>query len=229
MNESTYTGKTLYYKKAIITLSLISLIFLVATYTNSFITFIHYGTFFHVPSLLERLLLQLLLDAASCSLLLIYALKFYKFFKAQIIVPIICALLTISSLLGVRFDYFEGYLLLITAVMFAIATYALLTGTNKKILILLAPIVGLISEIIFYVLRSASLIGILTPILLYTALILLVIKNKFPTFLSISKNEDSNTETDLEKKLRKLQQKFECGFISEEEYQAQRTEIIRNS
>jgi hypothetical protein len=74
----------------------------------------------------------------------------------------------------------------------------------------------------------SSLLGIIGAITLYTALLLFGLKNRVPTIIKVSPEKEKKHAERLspEQSLRLLQEKLDLDMITEEEYQAQRAEII---
>ena len=66
----------------------------------------------------------------------------------------------------------------------------------------------------------------IASILLYMALLLFGLKNKIPSFISRKTKKIGIEKTNPEQALKLLKNKFELDMITEEEYQAQRAEII---
>ena len=174
-----------------------------------------------------------------CILFVMYAVKLHKNFKARVLIPIIFGLSAlIFPIYG--FYYIMFVLALIVEILFLLATYVLLKGIHKKAIIILAPIAGILFVIFNFIRRltyllkyKAGIIDWVYPlshyigfILLFVALLLLVSKNKIPAILNapIKKKIDKNPNPEQE--LKELKVKYEAGWISEEEYQSQRLEII---
>lgn len=137
--------------------------------------------------------------------------------------------------------YISNILIFIT---FSLATIEALKKSSKKVFLIVATIAGLITEFgylihyskdIFWFARGSSPYYILPSILgatsvlgaitFYVALLLLVAGNRVPSIIPIF-SEKKMKKMSPEQKLKYLKNKFERGLITEEEYQAQRTEII---
>ena len=73
-------------------------------------------------------------------------------------------------------------------------------------------------------------ISILGTITLYISLLLFGLKNHIPAIISVSPEKEKKNAEKMshEQALRLLNDKLELGMITEEEYKAQRTEIINN-
>lgn len=139
------------------------------------------------------------------------------------------------------------YIIPIT-VTFTLATISLLKGFISKLFPIIATIVGLIVEILFIIIDidyvyylieeiteysyiTVSLVygfswiaNVLGAISLYIALLLFSLKNT--TTSSISYSPQKIGKMAPEQALKILKDKFDVGIITEEEYQAQRAEII---
>ena len=73
-------------------------------------------------------------------------------------------------------------------------------------------------------------ISILGTIALYVSLLLFGLKNRIPAIISVSPEKEKKNAEKMtpEQSLRLLKEKLDLGMITEEEYKAQRTEIINN-
>jgi uncharacterized membrane protein len=133
---------------------------------------------------------------------------------------------------------------LLIIVPFVLATISALKGLSKKSFTIIAFVISLlvcaISIIatlsnIGYYLRSECYIcavaypcSILGTTFLYISLFLFAINNRIPTILTPSPEHEKKTAEKMspEQSLRLLKDKLDFGMITEEEYQAQRAEII---
>ena len=129
-------------------------------------------------------------------------------------------------------------------VAFGLATFSALKGFNKKVFLIIAMVVGLLVEALsilnifnaiewyleegLYLYLFTWHIGVLGTIAFYIALLLFALKNRIPAIISASpEKEKKNAEKmNPEQALRVLKDKLDFGMITEEEYQAQRAEII---
>lgn len=196
-------------------------------------------------------ILFLLADIVPCILLVLYILKFHKEFKAKIFMPIIFGAFVFSGLLIIvesivyQFSYGISYIIYLAQIItFSLATISALKGFSKKLFPVIALCVGLVTEaynllnffnaITWYVEYSRFLylftrpMGIIGFVSLFIALLLFVLNNKILPILTVSpEKEKKNAEKmNPEQALRLLKDKLDLGMITEEEYQAQRAEII---
>lgn len=258
MNQKTLEKqRTLKYKKLILLLSIISLIFTVLGCTTYFLDYIGhfrnndilYELAFHFPSVFE--LISFLLYIAPCVLFLLYIIKFYNELKAAAIIPLIFGLIAVTPLtfyireiILYKHNIYLGNLRydIPIIVTFSLAAISALKGFSKKIFLIIAIMAGLIVEFavtinmfkniswfiengLYYSIftRSSYIIGTIT---FYIALLLFDLNNRIPALLSMSPEKESSGKTDPEQALRLLKDKLDFGMITEEEYQAQRAEII---
>ena len=151
-----------------------------------------------------------------------------------------------------RYGYY-GYILpygiyrildLAILVCSVLAVISALKGFNKKVFIIISMSVCLLYETLsllemfafmeYYVENSRYLyvftspMGIIGAISLYTALLLFGLKNKIPSVLSLSPEKEKARAEKMnpEQALKLLKDKLDLDMITEEEYQAQRAEII---
>lgn len=129
-------------------------------------------------------------------------------------------------------------------ITFTLLTISALKGMSKKVFVIIASICGLLVEahsiinlfnlIERYINKELYLylftrpIGIVGSILFYVSILLFGLKNRIPSIIATSpEKEKKNAETmSPEQSLRLLKDKLELGMITQEEYQAQRAEII---
>lgn len=188
-------------------------------------------------------LIYLLMSLAPCVLWVIYLFKFHNEFKAPILVPIIFGIVPLKILLGhILMDVGSFDIVLSLSCIFAIISA--LKGLNNKFfviipmsLLLLSNIARMIMEIPtweYYISESMTLYVFASPqifigsTLFYISMLLFGVKNKIPTVVASSpKKEKVRAEKiNPEKELRLLNEMLERGVITEEEYQALRTDII---
>lgn len=257
MNMNPKNQRTLRYKTPVLLLSIISLVFTVLGCTTYFLDYtwnfwndnIPYDLAFHLPSVFE--LISFLLDIAPCVLFLLYIIKFYNDFKATFIIPLIFGLIAVTPLtyyirdIIFKYNIFLGNLHydIFIIVTFVLAAISALKGFSKKIFLIIAITTGLIVEFLvtinlfktiswyienglYYSIftRSSYIIGTTT---FYIALLLFGLKNRIPALLSTSPKKEPSGKADPEQALMLLKDKLDFGMITEEEYQAQRAEIIR--
>lgn len=193
-------------------------------------------------------LLTYALSVAPIILFALYIFKFHKQFRAYSTIPTMLGLIAFTPLFYFISDLALGYgrpslleLLvdLLIVVSFTLAAVNALKGFPKKIFIVIAVACGLLNEVVSLVsfIRYAgeyisdglylylitwpfSIIGFST---LYVALLLFVLKNNIPVPV---KKEQSTEKLSPEQSLRYLKEKLDLGMITEEEYQAQRADII---
>lgn len=241
-------------KTPIIILSIVALIFRIIGSITYFVDYeyIKYGEYemnIVFPPFVS--LISLIIGLAPIVLFLVYTFKFHKDFKATICVPIVFGLIAFAPIYSIIEILIMGYgfyfadlinLIFITA-PFVLATISALKGFSKKSFTIIAFSISLllcVHSIIRiysnrYYLRSepyiyliTSLCSILGTISFYTSLFLFAMNNRIPTILTPSPEyEKKNSEKmSPEQSLRLLKDKLDFGMISEEEYQAQRADII---
>ena len=212
-----------------------------------------YELTFRFPSLLS--LISLTLTLAPKVLLVLYIFKFFREFKATIIVPIIFGCIAANPLLSFinsffAFSYgFNGISLimsLITIITYTLATISALKGLSNKIFIIIPTalsialsflsLISLSSSSEFYAREGMTLYlftnpaSIIASITLNIALLLFGLKNRIPAILTVSPEKEKKNAEKMspEQALRLLNDKLELGMITKEEYQSQRAEIINN-
>ncbi|MBR3966446.1 MAG: SHOCT domain-containing protein [Clostridia bacterium] len=159
--------------------------------------------------------------------------------------------LIINIINGILSGYFIMYISynmeylivsILCAVLFGMAVFSALNGFRMKIFPIVAIVVdGALS--IFDWFRSFAWLGLwwdqgryitifsdqfeyLGIIVLDIALLLFVLKNRIPAILYVRSKKADKTNPD--QALRALKDDLDCGFISSEEYEARRAEIIKN-
>jgi hypothetical protein len=196
----------------------------------------------------------LALTLAPKVLLILYVVKFFKEFKATIVVPIIFGYIAASSLfsfintflVGSAFVLITLIMNLITMVTFGLATISALKGLSNKVFIIIPTalslalsalsLVSLFSTFELYARWGYALylftqpVGIIASVTFNIALLLFGLKNRIPAILAVSPEKEKKNAEKMtpEQSLRLLNDKLELGMITEEEYKAQRTEIINN-
>lgn len=186
-------------------------------------------------------------------LFIVYILKFYKKSKATIILPVIFCYYALSALINiiviVRNDIFNiGTLIMDLFVIFSFSLmiWCTLKGVSKKIIFIIPNAImialHILSIIVWITLADYWITEELYLYFLehlgrsialatfFTAILLFVIKNKIPAIIfKSSQKEIKETEIESfnpEQELLRLKEAFENSVITEEEYNAQRTEII---
>lgn len=201
------------------------------------------------PSEIAQGLLRFVLCVAPAVLFIIYILKFFKDSKATIIVPMVFGYFVFPGLFSIITNITEMNKITIIAlagtlfdiVVFALATYGSLKGFSKKIFVIpilifvVFDVFGTISlnitmfdywienELYLYILTYNG--GAIASVTFCIALFLFAIKNKIPTIIS-GASEKATETINPEQELRLLQERFNNGMLSEEEYKLKRAEVI---
>lgn len=193
-------------------------------------------------------LLEYFISVAPILLFATYIFKYYKRFLAAGTLPIVLVLIAFDPLLSFIGNFALGYgfptvldllVNILIVVSFTLAAVNSLKGLSKKVYIVVAISCGLLGEAISFIsfIRAAgvhiseglylylftwplSIIGISA---LYIAILLFALKNNIP---ATKKEEKSTDKMSPEQSLRYLKERLDLGMITEEEYQAQRAEII---
>lgn len=222
---------------------------------------------FYFPSFLT--VVSVCLAIAACILLVIFAFTQQGRQKTSTLVPVTFLLLTIGYFLSLitSFNNFKEYYyyydfynylvalfeishLVLLIVGFILATVSTFKGTSYKVFIIIAIVLGLLSEfstligffsnMTYYtevnipfplqllLLNLASFVGKVT---LFVALLIFGVRNK-PSDTSVVDTSYKNipgyvTEQTPEEMLETLKVRFELGLLTEEEYKEQRAEIIK--
>ena len=210
----------------------------------------YYELAFYFPSIID--ILFLLLDLAPCVLLLLYIMKFHGQYKGTVLYPIVCGLIAGNHLLSTIWDVVSGYGLYWPDILISLAIivpFTLLTinatkGLNKKVYTIVATSIGLVLQLLsvitifnsmdwyieneMYLYLFTDPMGIIGTAALYIALLLFGLNNRIPALVSLSpeKERQKTEKMTPEQSLRFLKDKLDLGMITEEEYQAQRAEII---
>ena len=128
------------------------------------------------------------------------------------------------------------------AISCMLATISALKGMSKKIFVIIAMLIGTLSQLIdlidlvtevsryiekgYYIYLLSDFMWIIGYISLYTALLFFCVKYRIPTILSVSSKKKSDENMSSEQALNNLKDELEDGLITEEEYQAHRMDII---
>ena len=212
----------------------------------------NYELAFYFPSIIS--ILFLLLDLAPCVLLLLYIMKFHGQYKGTVLYPIVCGLIAGYPLLSTIWNvvYVRGYGLdwsdilisLAIIVPFTLLTINATKGLNKKVYTIVATSIGLVLQLIpvidifhymnwyieqeMYLYLFTNSMSIIGTAALYIALLLFGLNNRIPALVSLSpeKERQKTEKMTPEQSLRFLKDKLDLGMITEEEYQAQRADII---
>lgn len=205
-----------------------------------------YKLTFRFPDFMN--LISLLLSRAPFVLFVLYIFKYHNKLKATVLVPIIFGILAFEILLSLLTTLNDmttaiyAIETLISLFAYILALISALKGFNKKIYVIIAMsvclfmnalgIVGVFLTMNHYIANSmylyifTSLTRIIGDISFYVALLLFALKNKIPAIISVSAKKESLESMNPKQALRVLKDKLDLGMITEEEYQAQRTEII---
>lgn len=253
---SLYRERTLNCKTPIVILSLISLAFTLLSSITYFVYFepnysngdFRYEIATYFSSVLS--LMSFALSIVPKVLLVIYVLKFFKEFKATIVIPAIFAAIAVSPLISVINSFVFGsdftvanlIMNIVVIVTFTMATVSALKGLSNKIFIVIPTVLGLILNLFsllsifsiggyyirngMYLYLVTSPASIIASTTFYIALLLFGVKNRIPAILSVSPEKGNVEKMSSEQALRLLKDKLDLGMINEEEYQVQRAEII---
>lgn len=198
--------------------------------------------------------ISLLLPAVACLLFIIYLFVFHDKKKAAILIPISFGTLALKILIDLFFDnsgfavWKYIYLLTISACILAIiATINGFKDFKSKVFLIifasvylwcnlisiisifeLLPIFDYSIEKSFYIIKYTSPFNPIGSGVLCIALLLFGLKNNCPPIVTSSHSADYDKKetTNPEHALRRLKEKWELGELTEEEYKAQRAEII---
>lgn len=247
--------RELQFKAPIITLAVMALVY----HVLSCVTYFVYYTWRYSYSLggrfeltasfpnIERLI-EFFINVAPFILFVIYLLKFYKEFKATILIPIIFGLKAFSSLynniLGAVDGFFtvENLIFEIPLIIaFTLTAINALKGLSKKAFLIIAVVIGLllqvrsainlIQNLDFYLEYELYLYLFTSPFAIfgttafYVSLLLFGLKNRIPAICSVSSKKENMSP---EQTLKLLKDKLDLGIITEEEYAEQRAEVIKN-
>ncbi len=193
-------------------------------------------------------LIPLLLSIAPSMLFVLYIFKYHNELKATVLVPTIFGVLAFEILFnfltGSSRFYYGIFALIQLFVLIAciLALISALKGFNKKIYVLIAmsgcllfealtlvsvfPMMEWYIEGSMYLYIFTSPLSIIGSISFYVALLLFSTKNRIPAIIAVSVKKKNAESMNPEQALRVLKDKLEFGMISEEEYQAQRVDII---
>ncbi len=211
-----------------------------------------YTLVFKLPDTLTFLLF--LLNIAPFILLVIYITKFCEQRKVTVLFPIICGLIALYPLsLIFRYKHYIGFLPLhfaFTIILFFLPNFLAFTllainalkGLNKKAYTIIAFSVGCIYQFLsldsfftslsWYIEQELYLYLFTVPMSniasfsLYFALFLFGVTNRIPALISVNSRKQMTENLTPEQCLRLLNERFITGEITEEEYRAQRAEII---
>lgn len=247
MNQVEIVKKrSLKFKKPIIILSVLSLVFTVLGQLRYFIFELwagedSYEYIFYIPAD-TPLLILVALDIALCVLLTLYVLVFYKTFKSPKFMFIFLGLVASRELYGIcKFGgtVLDKIMTILIIITFALATIEALKKSSKKVFLIVATIAGLIPEslyLIYYFIDISWYIDtklyaftipacILGKITFYVALLLFGLQDR-NLYISPEKEKKKLERMKPEQALKYLKDKLDLGMITEEEYQAQRADII---
>ena len=243
------------FESPIIILSFVALVLRIISSISYFVNYnyVSYGKYeMNIAFPPFASLISLIIALAPIVLFLIYILKFHESFKATIFVPIVFGLIAFSPIYNMIKNLIMGYgfnpasliSTLLIVVPFVLATISALKGLSKKSFTITAFVIALlicaISVIAMFIntgyyLRSERYIYLITSpcdilgtISFYISLFLFAINNRIPAILALSPEQEKKNVEKMspEQILRLLKHKLDLGMITEEEYQAQRAEII---
>ncbi len=228
------------YKTLVMVLSVISVVCTVLSLVRRYSIFLVFNNkviTFYLPSLL----LTLALIICARILFFIFALKFHSQAKAAVLYPITCGLLAatylLSGMLGRGIDIVDT----VVAISFILLTIGSLKGLVNKAYIIIAAVIGIsaIAYSIFslytyyydyyssldLIFEFASIIG---HIALFAGLLIFGLSNEIPPILkpSLAKQIKQLKEMPPDKALELLNELFNQGKLTEEEYRSQRADII---
>lgn len=192
-------------------------------------------------------LISLLISIAPFILFVIYIFRFHNELKATVLIPIIFGLFPLEILISFLFGGGYGIWLIIGLLIFLaciLAVISALKGFNNKPFVIIPmslcllynalSIISVFSIMDYYIEDSMYLYVFTSPLniigstLLYISLLLFGVKNKIPSIIALSpeKERARAEKMDPEQALKLLKDKLELDIITEEEYQAQRADII---
>ena len=242
-------------KAPIIFLSIIALLFRIISSITYFVSYdyIKYGEYemtIAFPSVIS--LFSLIIALAPIVLFLVYTIKFHKNFKATICVPIVFGLIAFAPIYSIIRNLIMGYGFYIADLIsnlfiiapFVLATISALKGFSKKSLTIIAfsisfllcafSVISIFSNFSYYLRNELYIYMISSPCSIlgttsfYISLFLFAMNNRIPAVLTPSPEQEKKSSEKMspEQSLRLLKDKLDFGMITEEEYQAQRAEII---
>ena len=248
--------RKLHAQTPIIMLVTISLILNIICSLDYFITYsywsggdweIYFALFDYDTEEAVLMLLSYALSVAPIILFAIYIFKFYQKYQASFLIPIILSLIAFSPVFSIITNMILGYgffsisellFTLIIRIPFTIAAISTIKGFSKKIYVI-AILSGLlcISASFFNCIRSAEeyitdgpyflwltwFFNIIGSFAQYIAMLLFVLKNNMSL---MTENAKINDKMSPEQSLLFLKEQLELGMIAEEDYQAQRNDII---
>lgn len=250
MNQTAFDRQRVLKGKTPITV--LALIALLCTVLSSITDFAFYSNDELTFKFSFLSLISLALTLAPQVLLILYVVKFFKEFKATIVVPIIFGWVAASHLLSFIIAFVFDYGLnvinlimnLIAMVTFTLATISALKGLSNKVFIIVPTalslassalsLISLFSTFELYARRGYTLylftqpVSIIASVTFNIALLLFGLKNRIPAILAVSPEKEKKNAEKMtpEQSLRLLKDKLDLGMITEEEYQAQRADII---
>ena len=186
--------------------------------------------------------LSFFIDLSPAILFIVYLYKFYDELKATDLIPIILGVTMLSIAFNTSSGGVIALLLCVTTCVLAIISS--LKGFENKTFVIIfmscallcnvLTLISIFSMIDYYIEEEqylyivTSLLRIIGSILFYIAFCVFALKNKIPSIIKLSRTKEKGEKVDSEQELKLLRNKLELGMITEEEYQAQRAEIIKN-
>lgn len=207
-----------------------------------------YELSFSVPDIGD--IVYLLLSIAPVILFALYIFRFYSKGKATIIVPIVFGLLAVESIVPCFFydsDVIIAQLLLACLLLvmpYTLALISALKGFYKKRYVIIAMSICLLLKVIelmnffssshYYIEKSMWMYLFVIPMHIFGtcafcfAMLLFALKNRIPYLLALSPEKEKAKIGKMrpEQALELLNYKLEANMITQEDYQAQRADII---
>lgn len=254
MNQTVSEKRTLNNEKQIKILALVALICTSIHCLDYFInySFISYNYFyFGFPNFYS--FISLIFEIAPCVLLTLYVFKYRSKVKAPVLVPVLFAVIAVSNIFdSINLIYiYSGNIVksilaiccLLAAIFFILSTlYALQILHNRKFIVV-ASAAGFLSQFLWlydsiirwrYFMPVTGInilfwtMAVVGGCALYCAILIFGLKNDMPAvrFSSAKFSGAKAKEMTPEMALTVLKDKLELGIITEEEYKAQRAQII---
>ena len=224
---------------------LLTAIAVIGTVLNGLTYFMSWGSrdglSFYFPD--GMTLLWFVAYLAPCLLFALYIYSYHSKFKAATLISLALGVVAISPILSFidafRYEYalsaFELILYLAAIASFLLAAFSSTKGIINKPFLIAAVVTGVLMEVTYlenvswyleddiYLFAVATIIGFIGQVSFYAAILLFGLYNSLP----VKELPSATTnEVPVEQALRLLKDKYAAGMISEEEYLAQRNDII---
>lgn len=227
MNQKSLNERQVKLKHIILILSLLSLACIViGGVCHLFQVFFSY--------FIALSIFSTIVSVASCVFLILYVLCFYNKSSATVFVPLTFGFIAFKGIMGIFYGFYGGWWSLIVnlfmAASFILVTIDAFKGLSKKVFLIIAVVVGSLATIfsIYYV-SFDTIISTVGSVLLYVSLLLFGLNNTIPVIINKTPaNAVTDNDLSAEDQLRSLKDRYEQGLITEEEYQSQRSDIIKN-